>query len=394
MTGKSKNIVFATNKTKIKTKMDIKKLSVFFVMLAGILLFSVMISAADFSNVLLTVDNIDANDNPALVSGETVAFKVYFDSNIDTANLKVRVEVEGEEVDVDETTSDFEVEAGHRYAKVLTMRIPFELEDQVSDDAVLNLKIWGGDSVAYTDSFDVRVQRTSYNVDFASISTPETAEAGKLFPVTVVLKNIGYNNLDDVYVTVRMPELEIQKSAYFGDLVAIENDDDEDVVSGRIFLDIPYTAKNGVYTLEVAVKSDDFSTNKVTQVVLENGFSSNVFVSGNQIILTNPTGKLLVLKLVPEGNVRLSDELVVIPAGSSRTVLASATGDFKVNIFSKDGLLLDSVVVPATSTGTGGNAVAVLTVILAIIFLVLLVVLIILVTKKPEKKEEFGESYY
>ena len=375
--------------------MDIKKLSVFFVMLVGILLSSVMISAVDFSNVLVTVDNIDANDNPALVSGETVAFKVYFDSNIDTLDLKVRVEVEGEAVDVDETTPDFEVEAGHRYAKVLTMRIPYELEDQVSDDAVLNLKIWGGDSVAYTDSFDVRVQRASYNVDFASISTSETAEAGKLFPVTVVLKNTGYNNLDDVYVTVKMPELEIQKSAYFGDLVAVENDDDEDVASGRIFLDIPYSAKNGVYTLEVSVKSDDFSTNEVTQVVLENGFSSNVFVSGNQIILTNPTGKLLVLKLVPEGNVRLSDELVVIPAGSSRTVLASASGDFKVNIFSKDGLLLDSVVVPATAVGeAGGNAVAVLTVILAIIFLVLLVVLIILVTKKPEKKEEFGESYY
>lgn len=379
----------------MKTKMDTKKTFGFFlVMLAGILLSSVMISAADFGNVLLTVDNIDANDNPALVSGETTTFKVYFDSNIDTSDLKVRVEIEGDEVDVDQTTEDFEVEAGNRYVKVLTMRVPFDLEDSVSDDAVLNLKIWGGDSVAYTDSFDVRVQRASYNVDFASISTSETAEAGKLFPVTVVLKNIGYNDLDDVYVTVKMPELEIQKSAYFGDLVSVENDDDEDVASGRIFLDIPYTAKNGVYTLEVAVKSDDFSTNEVTQVVLENGFSSNVFVSGNQIILTNPTGKLLVLKLVPEGNARLSDELVVIPSGSSRTVLASATGDFKVNIFSKDGQLLDSITVPSSVTNAGGNAVAILTVILAIIFLVLLVVLVILVTKKPEKKEEFGESYY
>ena len=376
-------------------KMNIKKLSVFFVMLVGILFVAGMVSAADFSNVLLTVEGIDAMDNPALVSGETATFKVYFDSNIDTTDLKVRVEIEGDEVDVDEVTEDFEVESGNRYVKVLTMRIPYELEDEVSNDAVLNLKIWGGDSIAYTNEFDVRIQRDSYNVDFASISTSETAEAGKLFPVTVVLKNVGYNDLDDVYITVKMPELEIQKSAYFGDLVAVENDDDEDVVSGRIFLDIPYETRNGVYNLEVAVKSDDFSTNVVRQIVVENGLSSNVFVSGNQIILTNPTGKLLVLKLVPEGNVRLSDDLVVIPAGSSRTILASSTGDFKVNIFSKDGQLLDSVTVPALyAGGAGGNAVAVLTVILAIIFLVLLVVLIILVTKKPEKKEEFGESYY
>ena len=40
------------------------------------------------------------------------------------------------------------------------------------------------------------------------------------------------------------------------------------------------------------------------------------------------------------------------------------------------------------------SPVVVLTVILAIIFLVLLVVMIVLITKKPEKTEEFGESYY
>ena len=147
--------------------MNIKKLSVFLVMLAGILLASGVVNAADFSNVLLTVDGIDSMDNPALVSGDTATFKVYFDSDIDTTDVKVRVEIEGNEIDADEVTSDFEVEAGHRYVKVLTMRVPYELEDELSNDAVLNLKIWGGNSVAFTDSFDVRIQRTSYNVDFA-----------------------------------------------------------------------------------------------------------------------------------------------------------------------------------------------------------------------------------
>ena len=55
----------------------------------------------------------------------------------------------------------------------------------------------------------------------------------------------------------------------------------------------------------------------------------------------------------------------------------------------------------STITFTGSEEVSqlaspivILTIILAIIFLVLLVVLIVLVTKKPEKAEEFGESYY
>ena len=43
---------------------------------------------------------------------------------------------------------------------------------------------------------------------------------------------------------------------------------------------------------------------------------------------------------------------------------------------------------------TAGNAAVVLTIILAIIFIVLLIVLIVLLTRKPEKTEDFGESYY
>ena len=40
------------------------------------------------------------------------------------------------------------------------------------------------------------------------------------------------------------------------------------------------------------------------------------------------------------------------------------------------------------------SPIVVLTIILAIIFIVLLVILIVLLGKKPEKQEEFGESYY
>ena len=45
------------------------------------------------------------------------------------------------------------------------------------------------------------------------------------------------------------------------------------------------------------------------------------------------------------------------------------------------------------SAATNSNIV-VITIVLAIIFVVLLVILIVLLTRKPEKSEEFGESYY
>ena len=386
-----------------------------FVVLASILLLTATASALSTVNFTVNdvkVDGMDASTNDvALVAGETVTVKVYFTVNDadllntdnDASDIKVKLELEGTDVDAETVTEAFTVVSGKQYMKALTLKVPSELDDEVSDDAVLNLKIWGKDATTYTDTFAVLVQKASYDVDFMSVSTSDTVEAGKIFPVEVVLKNVGYNDLEDLYITVSIPELGVKKTGYFGDVVNVENadadsdDDNVDVVSGKILLDVPYTAKSGVYSLEVEAKSDEFATSKVKQIVVENGLSSNVFVTGNKIVIANPTTQLLVLKLVPEstGSVTLSEELVVVPAGASKTVTASATGDYTVNVFSKDGQLLDSVTVPASvQTGSAGNAVAVLTVILTIVFLVLLVVLIVLITKKPEKTEEFSESYY
>ena len=69
-----------------------------------------------------------------------------------------------------------------------------------------------------------------------------------------------------------------------------------------------------------------------------------------------------------------------------------------MNIFSGESLVqtvtLSETVKGKTSSTGVSNPVIVLTIILAIIFIVLLIVLIVLIGKKPEKSEEFGESYY
>ncbi|MBI4116549.1 hypothetical protein HY449_02290 [Candidatus Pacearchaeota archaeon] len=381
--------------------MDIKKqILVSFVVLAGVLFLMGIASAANVHGVSVTIDDVAATANPAVIAGDSVIARVVFTSDVTTSDLKVRLEIEGDKTDVAQTTSPFEVESGKTYVKKLTLKIPNELEDEVSDDALLNLRIWGGESTDFTESFDVRVQRPSYDASFMSISTSQTVEAGKILPVDVVVKNVGYNELNNLYVTASFPDLGVKKTGYFGDLISVEDDDENDFVRARLLLEVPYNVKSGSYSLQVEAKSGSFDAVKSQDVTVKNGLSSNVFVSGNQIVVANPTSQLLALKLVPEttGNalVTLSESIVVIPAGTSRTITATSSGNdnYKVNIFTADGELLDSVTVsPSASTSSGGNAVAVLTVILTIVFLVLLVVLIVLVTKKPEKTE-LGESYY
>ena len=103
-------------------------------------------------------------------------------------------------------------------------------------------------------------------------------------------------------------------------------------------------------------------------------------------------------------NVEVSEPVVAVPAGTSKTVKIMASAekagkyDFAVNVHSEGELVKEEKFTLDTegsnARATAGNATVLLTVILAIVFVVLLVVLIVLLTRKPEKSEELGESYY
>ena len=244
------------------------------------------------------------------------------------------------------------------------------------------------------------------------MTADQELKAGETFPVEVVVKNTGYYDLRDVYVTVSVADLGIEKTGYFDDLFAMDgvndkaNDDDDydDTVSGSLYLEIPQDAKSGIYTLEVSASNDDTTSKKTIQIVVDNDFDSTVFKSGNSLWIVNPTNNVLGYRIVPESPASVSESVVFVPAGSSAevAVMTNAEGEynFDVNVFAMNGDLVETV----NFTGEDGTSntedsdttdpIVILTVILAIIFVVLLVVLIVLIGKKPEKSGEFGESYY
>jgi len=389
----------------------------------------------DFTLGPVTVDGVDAN-TASVIAGETVTIKVYFNAKSDVyaSDIKVKAEIEGDKDDVSVTSETFDVEDNKSYRKVLTLTIPSELNDKLSDDATLTVKISGGDSETTEEEFTLRVQRPSYDAEVKSITADNSVEAGQSLPVEIVLKNVGYNELEDVYVTAKITALGVSKSAYLGDLVSLEecdckddtvcnktcgscmDDDDTDTMSKTLYLSVPYDAKAGIYTLEVEVTNDDTKTTEVMQVEISNDFSSNVVVSSAKktvaagenaeysLILVNPTNKLKVYRIVTEsaGEVSSSADsaVVAVPAGSSKTVTVTASAEdkgeysFNVNVFSGE-TLESTVALQLSATGSSSTSpMVILTVILAVVFLVLLVVLIVLLGKKPEKAEEFGESYY
>ncbi len=414
---------------KTNTKMDMKRILVSFLLVASLVFFAATVSAEVAANGLdVEVNGIAVNPNtltgnPAIVAGESIVVRVQFESNVSIQDVTVEVELETNKEEVQAETSFFDVETDHTYVKTLKLDVPFDLKDELSGFATLNVEVSGqGDKTE--ESYTLRVQRESYNADIKSISVPQTVDAGDVVPVDVVLKNLGYNDLDDLYITASIPALGIERTDFFGDLVALRCDDianavdnygvditrkcfedDEDTLKGRLFLEVPFSAESGVYTLEVTVENDDTVSGRTAQVVIENDFSAgNFIVSGSELLIVNPTNNVVVYRLVPENtattSVSVSENLVAVPAGSSKMVSTSASSNlggtytYTVNVFDSSGKLVDSVDFTKASQVSGAaDPIVVLTVILAIIFVVLLVVLIVLIGKKP-KTEDFGESYY
>jgi len=394
---------------KKNVKMNTKRILVSFLLIASVLFLASMVSAADMADSVtievngITVVTYDGTSwtseyNASVNAGDTIQVKVYFTADVNGSDVKVKATLEGNKNDVTAVTSNFDVLAGKTYVKTLTLKVPSDFEDSnLNEPLNLNVRIWNSDDETESEDIELELQRPSYDVAIKSVMTSSTVEAGQLIPVDVVLKNVGYNDLEDMYVTVSIDSLKLSKTAYFGNLVEVTNDDEdsENTITGKLYLEVPYNVKSGIYTLEVTAANEETSSTVTREIVITNGFSNVAMKSGNDLVLLNPTNQLKVY------TVKYSDKeiSVIVPTASSKsvTIETPSTGDynFDVTVFSGEQLL--SVV---NFSGTGSTTsqltspVMVLTIILAIVFLVLLVVLVVLITKKPQKTEEFGESYY
>jgi len=405
-----------------KKKMKAKNLMVFFLAMASILLMASSVTAFEVANITdVKVNGVDAtNNNTAVNAGEKIVVEVLFTATTNTSDVVVEATLEGQKDSIDSETESFTVENGSVYKKVLTLKVPYELEDQVSKDLDLEVTIRSG-GLEDTEEYSLNVQRPSYNADVMSISSSYNAEAGKLYPVEIVVKNTGYNKLNDMYVTASIPGLEVERTFYLGDIVPLENCTEdcelEDTLRGTVHLEIPFSAKPGEYELKVEGQNDDMEVSDSKKIVVKNDLPQQVVVSqasktvevgeeaSYEITIANPTNSLKVYRIVTEtsGDVSASvdSSVISIPAGTTKKVTVNAepssegAHSFKVGVLSGEGVVESVELSMKAKDKSVDNSIVALTVALAVIFVVLLVVLVVLLGKKPKKKtEDFGESYY
>jgi len=367
------------------------------------------------------IETVGVGNEPiAIFAGDTVPVRVQFTATSDAEDVRVKAWISGER-SLQVSTERFDVISGRTYSRTIQVQVPFDLDDELDDEFQLNVDIESRrDGVGDSRKVDLTIERESYVVELLDVEMESKVRAGEVLPVEVVIKNRGRQFSEDTFVKVSIPALGIEDRAYFGDLSPIDQSDPdkEDVNERRLFLNIPSSVPAGVYTVEVEAFNEDAITTLTRKIAIVGASEDTMVVApvhsrtvdaGDEgeysLTIVNTGNRVQVYELVvdaPAGlAVEVSDPILAVPAGTSKTVQLFASSDesgrynFAVSVHSNSDLVKrEAFTANVEGTTIAGNTAVLLTVVLAIVFVVLLVVLIVLLTRKTEKSEEFGESYY
>jgi len=383
-------------------------------------------STLDIAPGLIEVDGLDAtSNNVAIVAGSKVPVTFEFTANENASDVVVSAWFQGERSRTFVENEFADLFAGTDRKLRLSVNVPSDIDPQEELILVLRIESDAGD---YEQEITLQGQRQADNLELLLVDFEPNAKPGETVPITVVLKNMGLHEAEDTFVTVKMPELGISRSAYFEDLSPVDvcdsdngDCDQADSRERRLFITIPEDAKSGKYEMSVRAFNGDTETVVAKSLtVLASRAEGNVlsnptgkqFAVGQEtsydLVLINSGNKIAIYNLAPTTSdalsIRLSEPVAIVPAGSSKIVKVYVTANregtfpFSVGVtsdnFTKEAQYLATVEGRALSSGSTSSNVVALTIVLAIIFVVLVVILVVLLTRRPEKTEEFGESYY
>ena len=108
------------------------------------------------------------------------------------------------------------------------------------------------------ESIPLSVARSRHGFELLNVDFAQEVEAGSNMLVEVVVKNRGSEREDDVFAKIVIPELNVVKQAFLGDLTPVDEDDDEeDAAEESILVKIPSGAETGSYVMQVIVYNKD-----------------------------------------------------------------------------------------------------------------------------------------
>lgn len=411
------------------------KKNLFFVFLFAVLLVltSVTVSAAELADLgTLEINNAVIDDGyTAATAGETLELRLTFTAVTDAKDVRVKAWIEGYRDEVEAETGRFDISEGRTYTKTLSLKLPLDLE--IEEDYKLMIRVADKNSEDQ-ERVQLTIQRPSYELEILSVEYVKQVDAGDSLQVNVVLKNRGSHEVEDVYIKARIPELNIEKRVYAGDVAPedCESDcEDEDAVEKSLILSIPEGTDSGEYVVEVKAYNDDAlvvvkdavtvkGVEKTEEVeVLSTELTKEVEVGGAEVYkieILNPSDKAKTITIAPSSaleskgiKIKVTPTIITVPAESSQEIEveveageSTETGSYVIPVeISSDEEVVKEIgitakVVGVKAEGTGISLKRPLftsAVVLAIILIVLLIVLFTTV-RKPAAMSEEETAYY
>ena len=364
----------------------------------------------DFNGVLLSADDTMVGDVE-----DVVPIKVTFEAVDDVSDVRIKVYMEGHRDDVSVRTDRFDIENGVIYTKLLSLKLPSGSDD-LSEKYTLYVEVVSQDGRSEAE-YTISMQRDSYAFEILSVDYSSRVKSGDVFPVSVVVKNTGYNRMDDAYVVVSIPALGVSARGYVGDLIPTEDyidyDNEEDSMYRMVYLNVPAGVASGVYEMEIMAYNNDAETVETRLISVGESASTVVLAAvKNQdlnagetviydLIIVNSADSVKVFTLNSVSGDVLSvsvPSVVTVGPDASETVSIAVTAakntevgtyTFSVDVNGEQAVFGANVV-----GGSVSSSVVALTVILVIVFVVLLAVLVVLLTKKEKPIDEVETSYY
>ena len=343
----------------------IKMLKALAVILAALLVLS-PIAASD----ALVFRNTDLkDDNVAPGAKLEIEFDLENTAAKDYKDVVVTAQIEGK--DDTKVTKDFGTIAGGsvRESRKITVQVPDDLKDgsyNVLLKAKGKLSGTGTRTAQAEIPFTVEQEDYSAYVDEVTLSS-EKLIAGTSVDVAVKLINNGKNDLEDLKLTVEVPEVYAKQSIR---IQSIEQDNEKLIY---LTLNIPEDASSGIYTLKVtavnaeasALYTQNIEVTKVAPKVVENKDKVTP-TTVSMPSIKQGQGAVVSLEVTNNGDARKTysvvlggvadwtssargePEAVALNAGDSKTVqvyvLPKEAGDRSFTLYVKDGAELVSAV--------------------------------------------------
>jgi len=207
--------------------------------------------------------------NYAFERGEDIDIKVRIKALEDAEDVQIDADIKGYEYAsyetdlISDSTSTFDLDENDTLSKNLRLQIPVKAD---KDYYKLRIRVADrfGDSDEYTYSLHVKgVDRSeAIEIKAYSFSPSNTIYAGRSLLANVKLKNYGDRDLDDITVTVSIPELNVRDTATLDEL-----DADESETVEELLLRVPMNAKPGDYQIEIMVDYDEYESSTVTDII-------------------------------------------------------------------------------------------------------------------------------